>query len=37
MHKRRRTWLTYEEARRCFEIMGRVELMEALERSSVLR
>lgn len=37
MHKRKRRWLTYEEAKNCFTLMGRGELLEALERSSVLR
>lgn len=37
MHKRRRKWLTYEEAKRCFSIMNRPELLEALNRSSVVR
>ncbi|KAI5815680.1 NUDIX hydrolase domain-like protein [Pyronema omphalodes] len=37
MHKRKRRWLTYEEAKNCFTMMGRGELLEALERCSVLR
>ncbi|KAH8153929.1 uncharacterized protein LAJ45_01696 [Morchella importuna] len=37
MHKRRRTWLTYEEATKCFKVMGRPELQEAVDRSSVSR
>lgn len=35
MHKRKRKWLTYEEAMRCFKIMNRPELQEAIDRSSV--
>ncbi|KAF8245236.1 hypothetical protein K440DRAFT_413788 [Wilcoxina mikolae CBS 423.85] len=37
MHKRKRRWLTYEEAKSCFQTMNRPELIEALDRSSVLR
>ncbi|KAF8541021.1 NUDIX hydrolase domain-like protein [Trichophaea hybrida] len=37
MHKRKRRWLTYEEAKSCFQSMNRPELIEALDRSSVLR
>jgi hypothetical protein len=37
MHKRRRRWLTYEEAAACFRSMDRPELVEALDRSSVIR
>lgn len=37
MHKRKRRWLTYDEASACFQSMGRPELKEALDRSSVLR
>jgi len=37
MHKRKRRWMTYEEASACFQIMNRPELKEALDRSSVLR
>lgn len=37
MHKRKRRWLTYEEASACFLSMNRPELKEALDRSSVLR
>lgn len=37
MHKRKRKWLTYEEAASCFRSMNRPELEEALDRSSVLR
>ncbi|TGZ81359.1 hypothetical protein EX30DRAFT_371378 [Ascodesmis nigricans] len=37
MHKRRRKWLTYDEAKKCFKTMNRPELLEALERSSVTR
>ena len=37
MHKRRRLWLTYEEASECFQTMSRPELKEALDRSSILR
>ncbi|KAI5776604.1 NUDIX hydrolase domain-like protein [Geopyxis carbonaria] len=37
MHKRKRRWLTYQEAARCFQLMNRPELREALDRSSVLR
>ena len=37
MHKRSRKWMTYGEAKHCFEKMKRPELMEALERCSVLR
>jgi len=37
MHKRKRRWLTYQEASVCFQSMNRPELMEAINRSSVLR
>ncbi|KAG0128918.1 NUDIX hydrolase domain-like protein [Tuber indicum] len=37
MHKRRRRWMTYEEASQCFREMDRPELLEAIERSSILR
>ncbi|KAL7270891.1 hypothetical protein RUND412_006391 [Rhizina undulata] len=37
MHKRRRKWMTYDEAARCFKDMNRPELKEALDRSSVMR
>ncbi|KAI5791634.1 NUDIX hydrolase domain-like protein [Peziza echinospora] len=37
MHKRTRRWLTFDEASKCFEKMGRPELLEAVKRSSVLR
>ncbi|KAI5858462.1 NUDIX hydrolase domain-like protein [Tricharina praecox] len=37
MHKRKRRWMTYEEALSCFQSMNRPELIEAIDRSSVLR
>jgi len=37
MHKRKRKWLTYQEASACFQSMNRPELLEAINRSSVLR
>ena len=37
MHKRKRRWLTYQEAATCFTNMNRPEMKEALDRSSVLR
>jgi len=35
MHKRKRRWMTYAEAKRCFEGMNRPELKQALEYSSI--
>ncbi|RPB28002.1 hypothetical protein L211DRAFT_768887, partial [Terfezia boudieri ATCC MYA-4762] len=37
MQKRMRRWLTFDEATKCFQQMGRPELLEAVKRSSVLR
>jgi len=37
MNKRMRRWLTFDEATKCFEKMGRPELLEAVKRSSILR
>jgi len=37
MHKRKRKWMTYQEATQCFKNMNRPELLEAVERSSIHR